>query len=103
MLNQLILENMLTILFSVFVFCFILERIVLGRKLREVPNWAIRVIAINFVQLAMVTLAGYTWEKCFSATSLIHLSNHVHSFWGGMIAHFLPPLCSTGSIVGAIK
>ncbi len=48
---------------SVFAFCFILERIIPGWKLPEVPNWTIRVIAINFVQLAIVTLAGYTWES----------------------------------------
>lgn len=55
----------------------------------EVPTWTIRVIAINFVQLAIVTLAGYTWEKWFSSTSLFHLSNHVSSIWGGMIAYFI--------------
>jgi hypothetical protein len=54
---------MLIIIFSVFAFCFILERIIPGWKLPEVPTWTIRVIAINFVQLAIVTLAGYTWEK----------------------------------------
>jgi sterol desaturase/sphingolipid hydroxylase (fatty acid hydroxylase superfamily) len=74
---------------SVFAFCFILERIIPGWKLPEVPTWTIRVIAINFVQLAIVTLAGYTWEKWFSATSLFHMSDHVHSIWGGMIAYFI--------------
>jgi hypothetical protein len=61
-------------LISVFVFCFILERIIPGWKLPEVPTWSIRVIAINFVQLAIETLAGYTWEKWLSSTSLFHMS-----------------------------
>jgi sterol desaturase/sphingolipid hydroxylase (fatty acid hydroxylase superfamily) len=47
------------------------------------------VIAINFVQLGIVILAGYTWEKWFSRFSLFHLSDHVHSIWGGMIAYFI--------------
>lgn len=80
---------MLIIIFSVFAFCFILERIIPGWKLPEVPTWTIRVIAINFVQLAIVTLAGYTWEKWFSSISLFHLSKHVGSVWGGMIAYFI--------------
>ena len=80
---------MLIIIFSVFAFCFILERIIPGWKLPEVPTWTIRVIAINFNQLAIVTLAGYTWEMWVSSTSLFHLSKHVGSIWGGMIAYFI--------------
>ncbi len=80
---------MLIIIFSVFVFCFILECIIPGWKLPEVPTWTIRVIAINFVQLAIVTIAGYTWEKWFSAFSLFHLSDFVHPVLGGMIAYFI--------------
>jgi len=74
---------------SVFALSFILERIIPGWKLPEVPTWTITVIAINFVQLAIVTLAGYTWEKWLSSTSLFHLSKHVGSIWGGMIAYFI--------------
>lgn len=80
---------MLIIIFSVFVFCFIIERINPGWKLPEVPTWSIRVIAINFVQLAIVTLAGYTWEKWLSSNSIFHLSKHIGSIWGGMIAYFI--------------
>ena len=58
-------------------YLFILERIILGWKLPEVPTWTIRVIAINFVQLAIVTLAGYTWEKWLSSTSFFYLSKYV--------------------------
>lgn len=74
---------------SVFAFCFILERIIPGWELPEVPTWTIRVIAINFAQLAIVTLARYTWEKWLSSISLFHLSKHVGSVWGGMIAYFI--------------
>lgn len=80
---------MLITIISVFAFCFILERIMPGWKLPEVPTWTIRVIAINFVQLGIVTLAGYTWEKWFSTFNLFHLSNYVNSISGGMIAYFI--------------
>lgn len=48
---------------SVFAFCFILKRIILGWKLPEVPTWTIRVITINFVQLAIVTLIVYNGKS----------------------------------------
>jgi sterol desaturase/sphingolipid hydroxylase (fatty acid hydroxylase superfamily) len=80
---------MLVVIFCVFMFCFVLERLIPGWKLPEVPTWTIRVIAINFVQLVIVMLAGYTWEKWLSAISLFHLSKHVNSVCGGMIAYFV--------------
>jgi sterol desaturase/sphingolipid hydroxylase (fatty acid hydroxylase superfamily) len=74
---------------SVFAFLLILERIIPVRKPSEVTSWTIRVIAINFVQLVVVTLAGYTWEKWLSSNTLLNLSKHVGSIFGGMIAYFI--------------
>ncbi|WP_229599700.1 hypothetical protein [Runella slithyformis] len=79
---------MLTLIFIVFGCCFILERLIPGWKLPDVPTWTIRVLAVNFVQLGVVILAGYTWEKWFSVYSLFHLSDHVNPYLGGMIAYF---------------
>ena len=72
-----------------FAFCFLIERIIPGWKLPEVPTWTIRVISINFVQLGIVTIAGYTWEKWFSSISIFDLSNYVNSIGGGFIAYFI--------------
>lgn len=80
---------MLTIIFIVFGLCFILERLIPGWKLPDVPTWTIRVLAVNFVQLGIVTLAGVTWEKWFSAYSLFRLSDHVNPIVGGLIAYFI--------------
>lgn len=77
---------MLTIIFITFGFCFILERLIPGWKLPEVPTWTIRVLAVNFVQLGIVTLAGFTWEKWFSEYSIFNLSDHVSPIAGGLIA-----------------
>ena len=80
---------MLTSIIIVFAFCFIIERIKPGWKLPEVPTWTIRVLAINFIQLSIVVVAGFTWEKWLSSTSLFHLSNHVKPYLGGIIAYVI--------------
>src|SRR5258708_25153797 len=80
---------MLIIIFSVFGFCFLIERLIPGWKLPEVPTWTIRVLAVNFIQLGIVTLAGFTWEKWLSGWSVFHLSNHVSNIGGGIIAYFI--------------
>jgi hypothetical protein len=34
-----------------------------GWQLPQVRTWPLRVIAVNFVQLTVVSLAGITWER----------------------------------------
>ena len=80
---------MLPVIFGVFAFCFLLERLVPGWKLPTVPTWTIRVLAINFVQLIIVVLAGFTWEKWLSAYSVLQLSNHVGNVVGGITAYVI--------------
>lgn len=80
---------MLPVIIGVFAFCFILERMIPGWKLPTVPTWTIRVLAINFVQLIVVIVAGFTWEKWLSAFSVFHLSEHVSPIAGGCIAYFI--------------
>jgi sterol desaturase/sphingolipid hydroxylase (fatty acid hydroxylase superfamily) len=69
--------------------CFILERIRPGWTLPRVRSWPTRVILINLVQLGVVTLAGFTWERWLSDYSLLHLSRHVTPWIGGAIAYFV--------------
>lgn len=80
---------MLPVIFSVFAFCFLLERLIPGWKLPSVPTWTIRVLAINFVQLVVVVVAGFTWEKWLSAYSVFHLSAHLSNVAGGIIAYVI--------------
>lgn len=81
--------TMLTLTFIVFGFCFILERLIPGWKLPEVPTWTIRVLGVNFIQLGVVLLAGISWEKWLSAFSVFHLTNFVNPYLGGIIAYFI--------------
>lgn len=80
---------MLPVIFGVFAFCFILERLIPGWKLPAVPTWSIRVLAINFVQLIVVVVAGFTWEKWLSAYSVFRLSDQVGNVAGGVIAYVI--------------
>lgn len=80
---------MLTTIFAVFAFCFLLERLVPGWQLPKVRTWPLRVLLINGVQLGVVLLAGVTWERWLSSASVFHLSDHVSPAVGGMIAYFI--------------
>jgi sterol desaturase/sphingolipid hydroxylase (fatty acid hydroxylase superfamily) len=80
---------MLITILICFALCFLIERLIPGWKLPQVPMWTIRVLAINFAQLVIVTVAGYSWEKWLSACSIFNLSGHVHSWAGGMVAYFI--------------
>lgn len=80
---------MLLVILIVFACCFLIERIKPGWKLKPVPTWTIRVLAVNFVQLIVVVVAGFTWEKWLSGASFFHLSKFVPGWAGGLIAYFI--------------
>jgi len=80
---------MLPYIFAAFVLCFLLERARPGWRLPAVRGWWWRVLAINGAQLAIVVVAGFTWERWASHASLLHLSDHVGPALGGLIAYFI--------------
>lgn len=80
---------MLAIIITVFALCFVVERLFPGWKLPEVPTWTIRVLAINFVQLLVVVVAGYTWEKWLGSFSLLRVSEYVNNWLGAFLAYFM--------------
>jgi sterol desaturase/sphingolipid hydroxylase (fatty acid hydroxylase superfamily) len=69
--------------------CMLLERQIPGWRLPSVRTWPLRVVLVNFVQLGVVLLAGVTWERWFSSSSLLHLSDHVSPLVGGLFAYFI--------------
>jgi sterol desaturase/sphingolipid hydroxylase (fatty acid hydroxylase superfamily) len=81
--------NVLTTILIIFAACFLLERAVPGWRLPQVRTWPVRVLLVNAVQLAVVLIAGVTWERWFSASSLFHLSDYVAPAVGGLIAYFI--------------
>lgn len=79
----------LAVVFAVFVGCFALERAFPGWPLPRVRTWPMRVLLINAAQLGVVLLAGVSWERWLSSTSLFRLSDHVSPAVGGLIAYFI--------------
>jgi sterol desaturase/sphingolipid hydroxylase (fatty acid hydroxylase superfamily) len=80
---------MLSIIFVIFAGCFLLERAIPGWRLPSVKTWPVRVLLVNAIQLAVVVLAGFTWERWFSASSVFHVSRHVAPAVGGLFAYFI--------------
>jgi sterol desaturase/sphingolipid hydroxylase (fatty acid hydroxylase superfamily) len=72
-----------------FVACFCLERFVPGWPLPKIATWPVRVVLVNMAQLAVVLLAGVTWEKWCSSWSLLHLSSELSPTVGGVVAYFI--------------
>ncbi len=80
---------MLNILLISFIACFVIERLFVGWNLPRVHSWYTRVILINVVQLGVVLLAGYSWERWLSSASLFRLSDAVNPWVAGFIAYFI--------------
>ena len=80
---------MLPFIFAAFAFCFLLERARPGWRLPRVRGWWWRVVAINGAQLAVVVVAGFTWERWAAHDSLLRLSDHLGSVPGGVVAYLI--------------
>ncbi len=72
-----------------FALCFVIERLFSGWRLPKVHSWYTRVILINAVQLGVVILAGWTWEKWLAGASLFELSEHMNIWLAGFVAYFI--------------
>jgi len=80
---------MLSTILFVALACFVLERALPGWPLPVVRTWPLRVVLVNLVQLAVVVMAGLTWERWLSSSSLLHLSGAVGPIAGGLLAYFI--------------
>ncbi|MBK7642326.1 MAG: sterol desaturase family protein [Planctomycetes bacterium] len=69
--------------------CMLLERLAPGWKLPRVRTWTARVLLVNAVQLGVVLLAGWSWERWLSSASLLHLSAQLSPLVGGFLAYFI--------------
>ncbi|MBL8173945.1 MAG: sterol desaturase family protein, partial [Bryobacterales bacterium] len=78
---------MLPYVFALAAICFIAERLFPGWKLPPIRTWPLRVVAVNAVQLAVVLLAGISWERWLAGWSLFHLAGSVAPAAGGCIAY----------------
>lgn len=80
---------MLPMLLAIAAVCFAIEHFFRGWRLPRVRSWHLRVVLINLVQVGVVVLAGFTWERWLSARSLFHLSHHLSPVPGGVLAYVI--------------
>ncbi|TGM07104.1 sterol desaturase family protein [Leptospira jelokensis] len=80
---------MLIYIFIIAGFCFVIEKIFPGWSMPKVKTWHMRVVLVNFVQLAIVLIAGVTWEIWFSAYSLFNTTYFLGNIGGGIFAYFI--------------
>jgi sterol desaturase/sphingolipid hydroxylase (fatty acid hydroxylase superfamily) len=78
---------MLPAILCVFATCLVLERLRPGWRLPAVRGWWSRMLAINAVQLGVVVLAGFTWERWLRGTAVFHLA--ARPWAGGLVAYFI--------------
>jgi len=80
---------MLPLIVCAFALCFIAERLHPGWVLPAVRGWWWRVLAVNAAQLAIVLLAGLSWERWLASASLLQLSASMPAWLGGLTAYGL--------------
>lgn len=80
---------MLPAILCVFVVCLVLERLRPGWRLPAVQGWWWRMLAINAVQLGVVVLAGFTWERWLRGAAVFHLGAKLAPWTGGLLAYFI--------------
>lgn len=79
---------MLAWIFAIFLCCLALERRFPGWTLPRVSTWPARALAINGAQLAVVVLAGFTWERWLAVPPLLPLPAGLPDWAGGLVAYF---------------
>lgn len=80
---------MLATIFGAFGACFVIERVCPAGRLPRIRTWPIRVLLLSGAQLAVVLMAGLTWERWFSAASLFSFTEVVSPVLGGLLAYFI--------------
>ena len=79
----------LAIIFAVAAVFMTAERLWPGRELPNPGGWYMRAALLNAVQLAIVVLAGVTWNRWFSALAIIGMSKYLPPVAEGLVAWFI--------------
>ncbi len=79
----------LLLLIAIAVGLFIVERLWPANALPKVRAWWPRVVFVNAIQIGIIVLAGFTWDRWLQAWSLFHLRDHFGSVASALIAYFI--------------
>lgn len=66
-----------------------IERLFPNRKLDDVNDWWRNVVFINCIQVLMVVIGYFTWEKWLRFPGILNLGAYVTPAIGGMIAYLM--------------
>jgi sterol desaturase/sphingolipid hydroxylase (fatty acid hydroxylase superfamily) len=80
---------MLALLIAIAAALFYVERRWPARALPAVEGWWARVVFVNVVQLAIVVVAGFTWDRWFREASVFSLRTSFGTLAQGGIAYFV--------------
>lgn len=79
----------IAIIVSATFFFFVLERRLPGRELPEAPGWYARAAFLNVCQVAIVLLAGISWNRWMHRWSLFHVSGSISPLAQGLLGWFV--------------
>jgi sterol desaturase/sphingolipid hydroxylase (fatty acid hydroxylase superfamily) len=68
---------------------FVAERVLPGRKLPNSQGWYFRAIFLNLCQLAIIIIAGLTWEVWLRGASVLNISEFMPPITQGLLAWFI--------------
>ena len=77
------------LLIIIVVLFFVAERVLPGRMLPNSQGWYFRAIFLNLCQLAIVVIAGFTWEVWLRGESLLNISESMPPIAQGLLAWFI--------------
>lgn len=80
---------MIWLLIAIALAMLAIERCWPAMELPRVHAWWPRVILINLIQLGIIILAGYTWDRWFTQVSLFRLQDRFNDVTSGFTAYFI--------------
>lgn len=80
---------MLIFIFSIALGMIVIERIWPANDLPKTENWWARIFFINLIQLSIILLAGYTWDRWFDNFSIFKLKDHFSYINQAIIAYII--------------
>jgi sterol desaturase/sphingolipid hydroxylase (fatty acid hydroxylase superfamily) len=79
----------MALIFGIALVFFVLERALPGRDLPEPPGWYARAMILNACQLAIVMLAGVSWNKWLQGWSLLRIPKSTPAILVGFLGWFI--------------
>ena len=80
---------MILLIISIALCMILIEKAWPSNELPIVHNWWTRIIFINFIQMLIIILAGYSWDLWFKEYSIINLRNKFSYPAQAIIAYFI--------------